>query len=664
LLGLALAAGLIALAFTTTGGFDSAADGGDTWAEIVVLLLGTGACCAVAVLGARGRAWGGATVALFAVLTALTALSITWSVQPDISWQAAAQSVAYLAAFAGAAALARLLPGQWRAVVGAVATASVVLSGYALVVKVFPASLDPSDALGRLQAPFGYWNAVGVMAAFGLAPCLWLSARRERSRVLGTLAPAGLALLIAVVVLSYSRSAVLVAVLGLGAWLVFVPLRLRAAAVLALSGLGGAFIAVWALATHALSGDRVALAARDSAGHTFGVVLVVALVVVCAAGFALATALDRVRVAPGLRRRIGQALVVAVALLPLVGIAALATSSRGLTGQVSHVWESLTNPTNGVGDTSGRLLQLGNSRPLYWSEGITVGEHALFKGVGAEGYATARTAYTTSPLPVRHAHSYVIQTFADLGLLGLAVSLALALAWIVAAARALAPRVPWRSLPPHQAAEREGLITLAVVVMAFGAQSAIDWTWFFSGVAIPVLVCAGWLAGRGPLAAPVGIAPTRRPILQRPGVGAAVTALVAFGLIAAWTIWQPLRAANALSSSLNAAASGDTGQAFTDARNAARIDPVSIEPQQILASLYTGAGDLPAARAELVAATRRQPANPQPWLWLGEFDLQHRHPRRAFGSLLRSQQLDSGNRNTADLVIAVRSELGIPQPKP
>src|SRR5437763_15719983 len=141
-IGLVLAGALVVLAFITTGGFDTVVKAGDTWSDVVVVVLGTGACCAVAVYGARGRAWCGATVSLFAALTALTALSIAWSVQPDISWQAASQMLAYLAAFAGAAALARLVPERWPAVVIALAAASVALSAYGLLVKVFPATLD------------------------------------------------------------------------------------------------------------------------------------------------------------------------------------------------------------------------------------------------------------------------------------------------------------------------------------------------------------------------------------------------------------------------------------------------------------------------------------------------------------------------------------------
>jgi hypothetical protein len=662
--GVILAAALTALAFTTTGGFDTIAAAGDTWSQIVIILLGACACAAAVLFGARGRAWGGVTVALFAALAALTALSIAWSVQPDHSWQSATQTFAYLAAFAGAAALARVVPDRWPAVVGAVATATVVLSGYALLVKVFPASLDAGDTLGRLQSPFGYWNADGVAAAMGIVPCLWAGSRRVPGRLLRTLAVPGLALLISVVILSFSRSSVLVAVVAAGCWFAAVPLRLRSAAILTVAGAGAAVIAGWALSTHALSADRVSLSARTSAGHTFGIVLLIAVLALAAAGFGCAVALDRARLAGRQRRRIGTALVVLVGLLPFVGIGALAVSSRGLTGEVSHYWGTLTSAGGYVGDNAGRLLQLSNSRPLYWSEGITVGEHALLAGVGAEGYATARTAYTTSPLSVSHAHSYAIETFADLGLIGLALNLALLVAWLIAAARPLAPRTPWRGLTAERSAERQGLIAIAIAVLAFGIQSAVDWTWFFSGIAIPALLCAGWLAGRGPLGSPVGRASAREPIVRRPGAAALVTGLVALLLIGGWFTWQPLRAADGLTASVNAAAGGKRAQAFTDAREAARIDPVSIEPLQLLSSLYAGAGDQAAARAELVDATRLQPRNPDPWQWLGLYDVQIGRLRPAYAELREALRLDITNQTTIGMLGNVRSSLRSLPPGP
>ena len=58
--------------------------------------------------------------------------------------------------------MARIVPERWPALLGAVATAATVICGYALLVKVFPGTLDPNDLIGRLKAPFDYWNATGL----------------------------------------------------------------------------------------------------------------------------------------------------------------------------------------------------------------------------------------------------------------------------------------------------------------------------------------------------------------------------------------------------------------------------------------------------------------------------------------------------------------------
>ena len=44
------------------------------------------------------------------------------------------------------------------------------------------------DAYARLSLPFSYWNAVGLTAALGIPPCLWLGARREGHGVVNALA--------------------------------------------------------------------------------------------------------------------------------------------------------------------------------------------------------------------------------------------------------------------------------------------------------------------------------------------------------------------------------------------------------------------------------------------------------------------------------------------
>ena len=659
-LALVLAAALVALSFISTGGFDGAVSvsAGDTWSAIALVLLGSIALVAMLVLSARAPAWGGVTVALFALLTAYTALSISWSVEPDASWQAANLTLAYLITFAAAAALARIAPERWRVLVGALALTAVVLSAYALLTKVFPGSLDASDTQGRLQTPLGYWNATGAMAVVGIVPCLWAFTRREGSALLRGLAVPGASVLATVVILSYSRTALAVAVLAIAAWLILAPDRLRAAAMLGLAGAGTAVLSAWALSHAALTGDHQLLPARTSDGHTFGFVLVVVLALLAVAGTAAIAAGERRGLTDTARRRVGTVLVGFVALLPVLAVIALAVSSRGLTGQISHAWSSLTSVNSTVGNSAARVTELGSSRPLYWSEGITVGDHAALKGVGALGYATARLRYTHNPSFVSHAHSYLVQTYADLGVLGLLLSLAVLAAWVVAALRSLGglrnrPRA-WES---PAGAERAGLLAILIVVVAYGLISAADWTWYFPAVTAPAMLAAGWLAGRGPLAAPVGRDPQRGSILSRPAVAAGVGTIAVLALVGCWLIWQPLRSADAASAALSAGTRGASDAAFANARSAVSADPLALQPHLVLSSLYTAAGDQRAAREELVSATRLQPDNPESWLQLGLFDLQNHQPRGAVVSLQRASALDLTDVPAANALAAAQAAL-------
>lgn len=627
--------------------------GPNTWVQIGLVLLAAAAAVAVVLGGARAPWWGAGAAISFAALAALTYASIAWSVQPANSWLEANRTLSYLASFAAALLLARLAPGRWRALIGAVATAATVACGYALLVKVFPGSLDPSDPLGRLQAPFDYWNAVGLMAAMGLPACLWAGARRERAPVLRPLTVPAIAILVAAVVLSLSRGSVLVAVIGLCVWFGLVPLRLRSVVILALGGAGGAVISAWGLAHSGVSGDNVTEAVRTTAGHSFGLVMLVTLVLCTIAGHVARLALDRVAVSASLRRRAAYVLIGLVALIPVGGLVALARSHRGLSGEISHLWQTLTNTNGGASNQPGRLAQLSNSRPHYWSLAIKVGSHHPVAGAGALGFATAQLRYATGPAwkvdldTATHAHSYVMETFADFGAIGLAISLALFITWAVATARTFEWPGPRRSPPVTRpppssdvSIERTGLLALLTIVVTFGVHSLIDWTWFIPGTAVAALACAGWLAGRGPLSRRVGQLSDRRALSRSPAAVGAVVLVVLVALVGLWVIFQPLRSSDDYSSAVTAAIHGDAATALTDARSAVALDPVSIDPLFLLSRLDSDLGNNGAARGQLRRAVSRQPGNPQTWEQLGCFDLAQHRGALAQNELHRALELE------------------------
>jgi cytochrome c-type biogenesis protein CcmH/NrfG len=241
---------------------------------------------------------------------------------------------------------------------------------------------------------------------------------------------------------------------------------------------------------------------------------------------------------------------------------------------------------------------------------------------------------------VTHAHSYVIETFADFGLIGIAVSLALLVAWGMAVRRTLGGLSPPRSGAAQDpiSGEWNGMVTMVVVAVIFGVSSLIDWTWFIPGVAVPAFVCAGWVAARGSLADPV---PARARARGRLPLGrvAAATAALATALIVGWFVWQPLHSSDQVSAAITAMTRGDTSAAIAAAKGAADSDPVSVDPVWELGAIYSAIGQKAASRAEYVKATQIQPSNPATWQQLGSVDLQANRRHLAVGELYAALRL-------------------------
>jgi O-antigen ligase len=616
-------AGLLCLiVFYAEGGPNPVNPGPMTMLEIALTLAGGAVVASVVALAPPHRpTYGLWPAGLLLAFAALCALSVVWSVQPDESWQDASQMLAYGALFAAAVALAHAARARWSALLGGVLLAAVVVCGWALLTKVLPASLDSSDTYARLRAPYGYWNAIGLTAAMGVLACMWLGARRAGHALLSALSYPAMGLLLVTLMLAYSRGSLVAVGVGVALWFCVVPLRLRGATLLLIGGAGAGAVVAWTFSQPALSSDKVMLAQRVNAGGQLGVVLAVMLVALTAAGVAIGFATNRHAPRPVARRRMGM-FALSLPVIALVGLLGLlAVSHRGLTGSISHDVSSLTDPNAPVPlNTPGRLTSVGSVRARYWNEALEVfSEHPVL-GAGADGYATARLRHRTVPLDVHHAHGFIVQTLADVGLVGLALILALLATWLAAAGRATHPfnrcwqNWRWKRIQAPYTPERIGLLSMLCVVLTFGVHSLVDWTWYFPGDACVALLCAGWLAGRGPLTG----APWWRSPSPRVALAAAVVVL---SLLAAWAQWQPLRSFDAANDA-SALLARDPKGARTAAQQAIDRDPLSVQALFTLAAVQQDAGESAQARATLQKAVRLQPSNPQTWVALGEYDLQ------------------------------------------
>jgi hypothetical protein len=171
----AVAACFAAVAFIGRGGNEL---GSLTGIELA-LIIGGGLIAAVGVAYGRTGHHGRGTMLLFGLLAALTAVSIFWSIVPDLTWIEADRTFAYFAVFAAGVAAGRLAPNSWAVLLRGLLGAVAVITAYALASRVWPEALGGSTEIyARIGEPYSYWNAVGVTAAIGVVPALMLGARR------------------------------------------------------------------------------------------------------------------------------------------------------------------------------------------------------------------------------------------------------------------------------------------------------------------------------------------------------------------------------------------------------------------------------------------------------------------------------------------------------
>ncbi|MFT4035314.1 MAG: O-antigen ligase family protein [Patulibacter sp.] len=618
------ALGVLLLALAVIGG-SGAASSRAAIVNTVAVVVGLGLVAWCRSRPGEHSHFGQWSVALFALFLALSGFSITWSVDPSATWEEVNRLLGYVAVFTAAVVAARTVPQRWRSVLLALALASAATSIVALMSKISPELFAPDERYARLREPLQYWNAVGLIAAFGVPLWLYYATRRHGRPILDVLAAPALTILFVTVLLAYSRGALIAAVCGVGVWLALAPARLKTVAVLVVPLAAAAVIILWAFGQPDLTTDDVDLLVRETAGHRFGLVLAATLVLATLVSLLVQFLAATHAPNASWRRRIGTVLLGGALIVPVAGVVALSQSQQGLGGTISSGWKKLTDPDenskagSAPANSPNRLTQAGNARSLYWRDAFRVWKQRPVIGAGSGGYGTARLKVRSDTGDVVHAHGFLVQTLADLGVVGVAVALVLLGAWGVAVRRSIGRlRQPW---PP----ERAGAVALLAAVATYGVHSFLDWTWSFPAATIPALIAAGWLAGRGPIAVAY-LLPAQSAQLQRGWIGrvarwAPPVQLAAFAVLAVWSIWQPYRAFVASQRAIAAIAAGHSEAAVKFADRAVREDPVSLDAASAQATALASGGDIGAARKALERAIAVQPENPAAWQQLLVFEL-------------------------------------------
>jgi tetratricopeptide (TPR) repeat protein len=169
---------------------------------------------------------------------------------------------------------------------------------------------------------------------------------------------------------------------------------------------------------------------------------------------------------------------------------------------------------------------------------------------------------------------------------------------------------------------------LALVLPAYLLHSLVDVDWDFAAVSVPAFLIAGALAGRLPFRG-------RSPSVTVAFAGAAALAFGALLLPWLGERW----ATDALFAS--------PARAIQLANRAQSVDPFLVEPLWAKALAADTRGQHQRAFDYYVGAVRKQPKNPQTWLFAGRYALDQRCYHLAYTYLEKFTELNQNARPSA-----------------
>ncbi len=599
---------------------------------------------------------------LLAGFAVWSGISLAWSVAPEGTWTELNHAITYVIVLSLAITAGASLEHAVERITKGFLIVAVAVAVYALGAKVLPGlhvsgvfNLNQTGPLSRLQAPLGYWNALALFVALALPGALALAvdvAQAVRTRIASLCA---LDLIVLVLAFTYSRGGVLAAVVAVAVGISLGGSMLRSLMWLAIGALAALPPMLFGLIDHSLASNGASLSARETAGLELGLIVLASLAALTLIGRLVIARERAMRPAPRRTRQIERALIALAAVAVIAGVLALALSSRGLTGTISHEWRTFTNTHEASPSNPSRLLSADSAnRWVWWKEAAGAFTDRPITGWGAGSFPVVHLLYRRDNLSVQQPHSVPLQFLAETGIVGALLALGAFLLLTIAAVKTTLRRTG-----------RERLLAAGLLAAAvcYFLHLLYDWDWDIPAVTLPALLLLGVLLGSG----------ARTPLQRMPTAGARLrlTALVAatlfmctFALSAALPSLAATKAADALVS----AAGGTHGalqRAQADAALASRLDPLSDAGLKVESTIALRRGDYQGSRSYLLSAVGRDPSDSLAWaslvytdFALGDLDGAARAAGRAFA-------LDPKNSFYYDLasILSQRASYGAAPPQ-
>jgi hypothetical protein len=422
----------------------------------------------------------------------LTLLSGTWS----HSWSRAVLEFDRALLYALVLVLFGLMPQrkdglEWglRGLAAAAFTVCLIAWITRVAPNLWPISTDVRPQ--RLSFPLTYWNALGLLAALGSVALLHLTCGERQGKPLRIAAAAAMPLAFSTLILTFSRSSLVVCALGVVLYLALARPK-RALAALPALAIPAAVALILRVRAHTVSSARYAI--ETSQGHHLALAVIACVLVaglLRGAALLLDDRLDAWRPPRLNRARLGAAAAAVVVVAVLVGLVA------GGGGWLSNRWDHFVHE-NAVGhleDPSERLSSVGNNgRIPQWRVAIEAFEEKPLLGKGAGTYAVQWLQHRPYDFTVLNAHSLYAEVMGELGIVGLLLVVALLLAFLVGAARRMRGR------------DRQVYGAFLAMAVVWIVRAGVDWDWQMPAITL-------WLFALGGLA-------IARPLVPRQATAA------------------------------------------------------------------------------------------------------------------------------------------------
>jgi O-antigen ligase len=521
---------------------------------------------------------------LVAALGVWIALSTLWSISVPASAREVERLLVYVAVALAIALVLRR--GDGPAVTGGVFVGGSLVVAYGLTTRLFPDRFDTSTDVfnaTRLAEPLGYWNAFGLLAAIGAVLAVGVAAHARRS-ALAVAGGACLPVLVVALYLSFSRGSWLSLFFGLATTMALDPRRLTVLwTIVALAPASIAGVA-YASRLDALTTDDVPAAEVARAGHRLAAV--VAGLVVCSALLAWGAHRIAQAVPATTRVRRGTAAVLGAGVLAVaVGALLAAGGPASAVTKVRDRFEAVPSFGPNLNDRLFSISGTGRAETIRvaWDQGS---DHPVV-GTGAGTFEVVWYENRPSLQIVRDAHSLYVETFNELGIVGLALLLAALAVPLVAAIRARRMRF---------------VAPACGAFLAWVSASALDWHWEMIGLTTTAL-----------LAGAVGLVSADRRSRGSLHDGSRLALLGVTATLSVFAVWS-LVGNQALHAARDSLERKEWSEARDHALRAQALLSWSAEPDIALGDARAGLGDREGALRAYRAAVD---ADPRDWIaWL------------------------------------------------